>query len=495
MKRILIFTFLMFFVLTGCQSNKNKVVITGKIIDKVPTQINYTVPINGISYFGFNESVQPDSLGNFKIIIDVDKPAIVEFLKDFKSYGAVVIEPGMNYNISIDTELKEGAFKIRCKNEEGQELYNRIKYRSMAGGHFELEARDFIKNSDVNKIKQTLNNRKENEIAGFRNLLEKNIISQDFLAIVKSDREYYYAGALGSVAFINFISKPSGRNSLNKEQYEDLWKEVFQTNPISNPSILSSPWFYYYLQNYLRYKELIVDSVDIKTLTSLIKSGMIHTHYIQSAKKYLTNPSLEYYYAAYIYYESVNRNYEKELISLLTQFKHDYPNSKYTKYLIPLVDEIVEFHKKAEQEFTDKYKFLENYERLNSLSECLKTLYGKKVYIDTWATWCGPCKVEFKHNKDMIELLKSKNIDILYISIDKDDDAQKWKDMIKFYNLEGYHIRANKELIDDLRRIFGQKGTFAIPWYILVDQKGNIIKEHAKPPSQIIELEKQINEI
>ena len=124
MKRITIFIFLMFFVLTACRTNKNKVVITGNIIDKSHAGIEYTVPLNGICYFGFKESLSPDSLGNFKILIDADKPCIIEFLKDFKSYGVVIIEPGMNYDISINTELKEGAFKIRCKNEAGQELYN-----------------------------------------------------------------------------------------------------------------------------------------------------------------------------------------------------------------------------------------------------------------------------------------------------------------------------------------------------------------------------------
>ena len=86
-------------------------------------------------------------------------------------------------------------------------------------------------------------------------------------------------------------------------------------------------------------------------------------------------------------------------------------------------------------------------------------------------------------------------MNILYISIDRDSDDQRWKDMIKFFNLEGYHIRANQELINDLRKIYGENSPFGIPWYILVDEKGNIVKNHAKPPSKLQELEIQINEI
>ena len=67
--------------------------------------------------------------------------------------------------------------------------------------------------------------------------------------------------------------------------------------------------------------------------------------------------------------------------------------------------------------------------------------------------------------------------------------------MIKFYNLEGYHIRANKQLEAELRKIFDNNGSISIPWYILIDNDGNILRRHAKQPSQINELEKEINEI
>ena len=145
--------------------------------------------------------------------------------------------------------------------------------------------------------------------------------------------------------------------------------------------------------------------------------------------------------------------------------------------------------------FSDKMKFVDNYENINSLKDCVKSFKGKKVYIDVWATWCAPCIEEFENKERLLELLNPKGVPILYISIDEEKNDIQWKNMIKFYDLKGYHIRANNKLSEDLRKIYNQNGLLAIPWYILIDEQGNIKRKYAKKPSQIGELKKEIDEI
>ncbi|WP_289023764.1 TlpA disulfide reductase family protein [uncultured Salegentibacter sp.] len=123
----------------------------------------------------------------------------------------------------------------------------------------------------------------------------------------------------------------------------------------------------------------------------------------------------------------------------------------------------------------------------------MKKLKAQKVYVDIWATWCEPCKKELKHNSQLYELLRNENLTMLYISIDKDERAEKWTEMIKYYPLEGYHIRANKKLYNDLRQIRGEDA-FGIPWHILTYGNENIIKKYLSGPSKIETLEKQLNE-
>ena len=57
------------------------------------------------------------------------------------------------------------------------------------------------------------------------------------------------------------------------------------------------------------------------------------------------------------------------------------------------------------------------------MADCVK---GKKVYlVDFWASWCGPCRKEIPNLKKLYEQYKDKGLEIVSVSIDKDDDA--WK--------------------------------------------------------------------
>ena len=60
----------------------------------------------------------------------------------------------------------------------------------------------------------------------------------------------------------------------------------------------------------------------------------------------------------------------------------------------------------------------------------LSDLKGKYVYIDVWATWCGPCIAEIPSLKKVEKLYHNKNIEFVSISIDVRDrpvyNYDKW---------------------------------------------------------------------
>ncbi|MDR0421636.1 MAG: TlpA family protein disulfide reductase, partial [Proteiniphilum sp.] len=173
--------------------------------------------------------------------------------------------------------------------------------------------------------------------------------------------------------------------------------------------------------------------------------------------------------------------------SLFEQFTKDYPGNEYSKYIKPEIDQIVQYHQIIENPFDETVHFVDGYENITTLEEAIKPFKGKKVYIDIWATWCGPCKEEFKYQKALKKILDEQDIQPLYISIDEDDRDQQWKEAIKFYGLSGAHIRTGRPLFEELCERYDKNTPHvAIPWYILVDENGNVIREHAEAPSEIV---------
>lgn len=110
----------------------------------------------------------------------------------------------------------------------------------------------------------------------------------------------------------------------------------------------------------------------------------------------------------------------------------------------------------------------------------LKDFKGKYVYIDVWATWCGPCIAEIPSLKMLEEKYQDKNIAFVSISIDKMKDIEKWRNMVKAKNLGGVQVIADNDW--NSKFVLDYKIT-SIPRFILIDPSGKIIKGDAARPS------------
>ncbi len=103
---------------------------------------------------------------------------------------------------------------------------------------------------------------------------------------------------------------------------------------------------------------------------------------------------------------------------------------------------------------------------------------GKVVLIDTWATWCGPCKVEIPHLKKLEEEMKGKEVAIVSISVDEEKDKEKWKKMIADEELGGTQLFAKGW--SDITKYYKITG---IPRFLVFDKEGKIVTVDAPRPS------------
>lgn len=117
-----------------------------------------------------------------------------------------------------------------------------------------------------------------------------------------------------------------------------------------------------------------------------------------------------------------------------------------------------------------------SYPDINGKTVSMADLKGKYIYIDVWATWCGPCRGELPALKELEEKYAGKDIHFVSMSCDKNKKA--WEDMVKKEEMKGIqlHMGTDKTFMDAYL-ING------IPRFILLDRDGNIISANMTRPS------------
>ncbi|MBQ8422645.1 MAG: TlpA family protein disulfide reductase [Coprobacter sp.] len=100
---------------------------------------------------------------------------------------------------------------------------------------------------------------------------------------------------------------------------------------------------------------------------------------------------------------------------------------------------------------------------------------GKYIYVDFWASWCGPCVREIPHLQKLEAELQNDNVVFIAISLDTDRNA--WIQKMQQLGMSGhqYIVKDNK-----LATMLNIKG---IPFYIIYDKEGKLLEYKAPRPS------------
>jgi len=118
----------------------------------------------------------------------------------------------------------------------------------------------------------------------------------------------------------------------------------------------------------------------------------------------------------------------------------------------------------------------------------LESFKGKYLLLDFWASWCGPCRKEHPNLILAYEQFKTKNFEIISISLD--DNKTDWlgaieKDKINWTNISDLKGQQNEIAL--------KYGVQAIPANFLIDPKGIIIDKNLKGKELLTKLKTLID--
>ena len=104
------------------------------------------------------------------------------------------------------------------------------------------------------------------------------------------------------------------------------------------------------------------------------------------------------------------------------------------------------------------------------LSKIVAEHKGRIVFIDFWATWCGPCVKGMKEMESVKDSLKEQGYDFVYIT-DTSSDAKEWTKYIANHVGDHYIVPNDKK-----DQMLIPEYDDAIPHYLIYDRKGKFVK-------------------
>ena len=468
-------------ILTSCSSRNSKSVIdVGTVVIKGHIEMDESsAKVISLSYSCSTDRCDygtaiVDSNGNFRFEFEVLHAQDV-LLKYQKGFTKLFVQASDSLILTLNAlDYKKERFpdySIRGSNAHiSKEILNYLRYRT------------------IDDFSPALENK---SVEGYLNDLRHQIFREDSVLAAYNKRYnpssifMLWAGKNIIYSNANYLSDFQFYHQVNKTTYEGKLfdKDLF---PINDDDAIVSSWYDYHLKSY-SYMGFQKDTL-VKKLYNEEKYAsayrLVLSQIIENEESGISRDLMCYRLLSELLEKSFS-----EYLSLSDDVNKFLNN----KELIALIDK-----RKAAFESRDNYNISrfdpDTQEEKEIIGDIFKDLADrhkdKVIYLDIWATWCGPCKNEIPYAIELHDFYK--NEEIAFVNLCLSSDKNEWKETIKNYHIGGgnyYFDRTQSELLRNKLKFPG------FPTYMIIDKNGNVVDADAPRPSSNEIIKEKLNKL
>lgn len=441
--------------------NPMTTIVAGRImnldsLDNKVVTVNYTDPIN-------NNKVVQRVVNNVPFRTESEMCFTQNITMQVNDkFINLMVEPGDSLFVEIDmNQFRKGKFegitlsgnsKYHEFNQQLPAFYDALVPMMYTDFDFNQSSKDFMA-----QFKQKLN---DSYALIDKYALQYNI-SKDLIAWTKRDLKYVY---------VNFVQDYRGLDE--DDRINVLTDSLFD---VANEDNFKSMMFAYHLQ-VTTYAILGSDGVHRKMLSVGSDVDKLFKRGLDVLKKQPATICRDYM----IY--SITRNVLEDVPSCYELLdEDDFVDPWFYEKLNPELEEEHTVYDSFESDgisYKEKNGTITKIETDDFIKYLARKSPNKVLYIDVWATWCGPCLAEMKYSKDLKKLYKDDQVSFIYLCLGSNEN--KWLPAIKTHKIGG----SNYFFDADATQLFlSQYGLTGYPSYLLVDKEGNISTTNAPRPS------------